>query len=474
MIDDSIWFEHDILKRVVNVWKRSHQKAYLVGGAVRDGLLGRLTPNADLDLLVSHNALNISRRLADTLDAAFYPVDADRGVGRVVFDDHRHLDVADFRAESLEGDLRDRDFTINAIALALNCDHPKLIDPTNGQADLRAEIIRVASEVAIKTDPIRAVRGVRLAQTLGFEIDGKTAVLISDIGEALRQTSPERMRDELQKLLGAPQPGSAIGMLQDYGLLKTILPETQPMLNVKQSPPHHLSVWEHTIKVMNNRAQLLIGELPEIAEFQPQLAEYFQLELPGMLSCGALMPWIGLLHDSGKPHTKSVDESGRIRFFGHEKVSATLATELLRRFKFSERAVKFVTTVVQHHMHPLLLANEPTVTARAVHRFLVATGDAAPAVTIFSLLDHQATYMEGDEAGLRRWHTLLAVAHRLLSGYFSPKPKVLLSGIDVISALKIDPGPKVGSVLRQLAEAQAVGEISTKAEALKFLKTQRQ
>lgn len=466
-------FQHDLLDKIVPIWREWHQNAYLVGGAVRDALLGRLSFNADLDLLVPRDALSVSRRLADALGAAYYPVDPLRGVGRVVFADGRHLDIADFRASTLEGDLRDRDFTINAIAL--NLSNFSLIDPLKGQSDLQKKCVRVTTDTAIQNDPLRAVRGIRMAMALNFSINDETRKLISASATGLKHISPERLRDELLKLWSTPQPGAATEMLREFGLLAEILPELLPMLGVAQSPPHHLSVWEHSLKAMDRWAKLqdlTDARFAVFTEFLPDLRTYFQQNLAGNISRGQLMTLIALLHDAGKPETKSVDVDGRIRFFGHEKMSANIAASLLSRFHFSDAARKFVMATVQHHMRPMLLSQQKSVSARAVHRFLVATGDTAPAVILFSLIDHLAIFAEGE--GDERRDSLLGVLEKLLTGYFSPKPKRLLTGTEIISALKIEPGPKVGEALRQLAEAQAIGEIATKAEAFDFLKAQLQ
>ncbi len=465
----SNYFEHDLLDKIIPLWKKQEQKAYLVGGAVRDGLLQRLNFASDLDLLVPQNALNVSRKLADALDAAYYPVDPIRGVGRVVFADGRHLDVANFRAPTLDGDLLDRDFTINAIALDLN--DFSLIDPLNGQADLRARRVRVVTDKSIQNDPIRALRGVRMAMALNFEIDDETQKLITANVSGLKQISPERLRDEILKLLAIPHPGTATETLRKFGLLSEILPEVLPMVGVEQSPPHHLSVWEHTLLAMDtwaNFGNLDATPFSALTKFLPDLRAYFRQNLAGNISRETLMIWIALLHDAGKAETKSVEADGRIRFFGHERVSSEIASALFSRLHFSDAARKFVTETVRHHMRPMLLAQQKSVSERAIHRFLIATGDTAPAVAIFSLIDHLAIFEK--EQGDERWNSLLGVVQRLLAGYFSPKPKPLLTGAEVISILNIDPGPKVGAILRRLAEAQAVGEISTKEEARAFLK----
>ncbi|MFQ5577570.1 MAG: HD domain-containing protein, partial [Anaerolineae bacterium] len=396
--DFSIWFEHPLLRQVADIWQRQGQEAYLVGGGVRDGLLGRFDVEADLDLLVPRNALEAARHLADALRAAYYPLDPRRDVGRVVLPDHRYLDIAAYRGDTLPEDLQDRDFTINAMIIRLDAGAPCLLDPLDGQADLRRGIIRVASGKAITNDPLRTVRAVRLAARLGFTIEPDTRRRIEKGAAGLKAVSGERLRDEMLKLLATDQPGTAVAMLGQLKILPHLLPEALAMAGVEQSPPHHLPVFEHTLLAMDSWSGLATLDDPRLAALTPLKAElqaYLQTELAGNVSRAALMPLVLLLHDTGKPQTFSRGSDGRIHFWRHPQVGADIARQVMDRWHFSGQATRFVTTAVRHHMRPLLLSHQPRASRRAIHRLLEAAGDAAPALALLSLMDHLATYRPG-------------------------------------------------------------------------------
>ena len=469
------WFENNLLKQIAEILHRQGQEAYLVGGAVRDGFLDDVRADGgDLDLIVPHSALRVARTLADELGAAYYPVDAERDVGRVVLSDHYHVDIASWRGDSLLEDLRHRDFTVNAMALSLNPNAPRLIDPLNGQRDLQQKRLRVASDDAIKDDPLRGARGARQSFEFGFTLEAKTKDLIRAGSAAIQQVSPERLRDEMMKLMQVSRPGAAVDALYRLGLLAHILPETLPMIGVEQSPPHYLPVYEHSLLVMNNwpaLAPLDDLRLAPLAPLKGALTDYFQTQLTGNLSRASLMPLAALLHDIGKPDTGKRVDDGRIRFFGHPQAGAKIARHILNRWRFSGQATRFVLSIVKYHMRPLLLAHQDGVSKRAIYRLIEAAGDATPALAVFSLLDHLAIYPAGE--GQAEWESLLGVVLKICQTYFAPKPPVLLTGKDIIQTLRITPGPEIGRLLKKVKEAQAVGEISTREEALALVIEQR-
>ncbi len=466
------WFENNLLKKITQILHRRGQEAWLVGGAVRDALLGDARADSgDLDLVVPANALRVAKTLADELGAAYYPVDAGRDVGRVVLPNQFHVDIASWRGNSLAEDLRARDFTINAMALSLNPTAPRLIDPLNGQRDLQQKQLRVVSDNAIKTDPLRGVRGVRQSFELGLAIETQTKDLIRAHAAAITQVSPERLRDEMMKLMQVNRPGAAIDALHRLGLLAHILPQTLPMIGVEQSPPHHLPVFQHTLLVMNNWPLLAPLDDPRLAPLAPvknALQDYFQTQLTGNLSRASLMPLAALLHDIGKPATFKRAKDGRIRFFGHPQAGAKITRQILNNWRFSGQAKGFVTSIVKYHIRPLLLAHQNSVSKRALYRLVEAAGNAAPALAVFSLLDHLATWPAGK--GQTEWELLLGVALRLCQIYFAPKLPALLTGKDIIQTLHIPPGPEIGRLLKKVKEAQAVGEVSTREEALALVR----
>lgn len=480
-----------LLPHVTAVLRAQGIEAYLVGGAVRDLLRGQ-DRLVDLDFAVPGDGLAVARRVAQALDAAFYPLDPERGVGRIVYhtplplagqeSEKCYLDFATFRGATLQEDLADRDFTINAMALTM-AESPELIDPLNGWRDLELGRIRTTSPAAFRHDPVRVLRAVRQATDFGFLIEAETEQYLRQAASLLVKTSPERQRDELVKLLNTPAPGRAITSLHELDVLPHFLPELEPMSGVGQSSPHHLDVFQHTAAALDNWAFLNRAGWPDLpAAFLPGLTRYLQQPLAGDMTQELAMPLAVLLHDTGKPATRSESrETGqtRVRFLGHEQESARIARRMLRRFRFSSQATEFVETVVRHHMRPLLLAQAGSASRRAIYRFFRHTSgsgfQAGLAVALHALADHRATYPPG--LGRPEEQALLGVINRLLVAYFENHtqvvdPPLLLSGRDIISTFGIGEGRLVGQLLRRLKEAQATGAVDTRAEALAFIETE--
>ncbi len=477
------WFDkNSSLRKVFDVLRTHHIEAYLVGGAVRDLLLGR-EHIVDLDFAVPDEGLGAARQVADALGGAFYPLDAARGTGRVIYDSaggKTHLDFATFRGETLAADLQDRDFTINAMALSLSAT-PRLIDPYGGREDLAQGAIRAVSAEAFRRDPVRILRAVRQATAFDFEIGSQTEQYLRQAIPHLGEVSPERQRDELVKLLNTPAPDQAVEMLHDLGILATLLPEVVAMAGVEQSSPHHLDVFNHTVAALQAWAKMQAEGLLQIpARFRANVREYLAETVAGDVTLGELMPLALLLHDTGKPLTRS-EETGphpRIRFLGHEKESAKIAGRVMHHFRFSGQATGFVKRVVAEHMRPLLLSTGRRVSRRAIYRLFRDTsskgGHAGVAVALHALADHQATYPPGQ--GQAEEAALMEVVIKLLAAYFEQRQQVvdpppLLTGHDLIEQFHLKEGALIGLLLRRLKEAQASGQINTREAALNFIQT---
>ncbi len=478
--------QHKLLHQTVKILQSQEIEAYLVGGAVRDLLLGR-EHIVDLDFAVPGDGIQIARKVANALKAAFYPLDLERGTGRVVCEVENesglikfYLDFATFRGSTLQIDLTDRDFSINAIALSLTAS-PQLVDPLQGRLDLEHGQIRAVSESAFENDPVRVLRAVRQAAAFDFSIDPVTEQYLSRAAPQLTTVSPERQRDELIKLLNAPTPGRAVRMLHRLGVLPHILPEVEAMVDVSQSSPHHLDVFEHTATALDAWADMIQVNWPEISdEFRPNIVEYMSEVLAGDLSQRALMPLALLLHDTGKPLVRTeevVDGQVKVRFLGHEQESAKIAHRILSRLHFSIQAGNFVEAVVAHHMRPLLLAAGQKASRRAIYRLFRATGganyQAGVAVALHALADHQATYPPG--TGQPEEQALLKVVQRLIEAYFEQRDKVvdpppLLTGRDLIE-IGVPQGQLIGVLLARLREAQAIGQVQDQEQAMAFIKS---
>ena len=468
---------HPLLQQVAQILHHQGIEAYLVGGAVRDLLLGR-EAIVDLDFAVPGNGLTIARRVADALDAAFYALDPERGVGRVICDGPRknYLDFAAFRGSTLEADLADRDFTVNAIALSLE-DSPAFIDLFDGRRDLAAGQIRAVSDLALQNDPVRVLRAVRQATEFNFALEANTQHLLRRAAPALKNVSPERQRDELLKLLNTPAPDRAVKMLRDLDVLPYFLPEVAAMTGVDQSPPHYLNVFDHTLAALAAWAQMRRADFAVLPDpLRPAVQSYLQELLTGHISRQELLPLALLLHDTGKPLTCSEDDQAKIRFLGHERESAKIAQQVLHRFRFSAQATTYVRTVVAQHMRPLLLAQEQSVSRRAVYRFFrdTAVGAGAGVATVLhALADQQATYPPSQ--GQVETQAVLNVVQQLLTAYFERRdqavdPPPLLTGRDLMTGFGLTEGRLIGLMLSRLKEAQAIGQVQTRAEAVAFLR----
>ncbi len=246
-----------VLERLISFLPKE-KPVYLVGGAVRDAILGR--ESHDLDFVMAAEAGQTARKVANAINGAFYMLDEDRDTARVVYQLDNGLpytlDFSVFRGPGLEADQVGRDFTINALAINL-FEPDRLIDPLNGLGDLRAGLLRACAPSSFMDDPVRILRGVRLALALGFSILPETLDAMSRAVSRLPRTSPERQRDELFRILEGVQVSSAIRMLDQLGVVRLILPEVDGLKAVTQSSPHQLDVWEHTLLTLADLEVLL-------------------------------------------------------------------------------------------------------------------------------------------------------------------------------------------------------------------------
>ena len=474
-----------LLERLRPLLAQQNMPVYLVGGAVRDALLGRVSH--DLDFVVPRNGIKLAFAIGDALHMPAYTLDSERDTGRVVVPGSgTTLDFARFRGADLTADLFDRDFTVNALALPATAKTQlSLIDPTGGLADLQAQTLRLPHANALTADPVRALRAVRLAHTLGFVLEPETQMLVKSAAHLLQTVSNERVREELTKILNTAVPHSALLQLFQLNLLSVILPEVAALDGIIQSPPHHEPVLEHTISVLSwlvrietavfdADATLQEVELQQVqhmlAPYVQQLHHYFARPIDGGVDGRLLLRLGAVLHDIGKRQTRTVDENGRIRFFGHEAVGADLAAVRLHQLTFSNTAVAHVKATVAGHMRPLLLVSEQRQPSRrAVYRYFRATGQAGLDICLLALADSLATHAGmGDK---EEWMRLVDLVGALLEFYFGKyneviKPTPLLNGTDIIQILNLQPGPEVGRILRLIEEAQASGEIATRPEAI--------
>lgn len=458
---------------------------YVVGGFIRDRLLGRAS--LDLDLAVEGDPGSAARRLASALDAHTFPLSQEHGAWRVTPRVSAgligYLDITQIRG-TIEQDLIERDFTINAIALPPEGGEP--IDPLGGIADISARKVRLAADTAIASDPLRALRAVRFATELAFTIDERTAAVIAANAALIHRTSGERLRDEMARIFDTPRAAEGVRMMDHLDLLDQILPELVPAKDCVQPIEHYWNVFDHSIETVAILDCVLHGEpsgdicetrrgvLRRVWPEELTSPTFWRAEVIEGRSRRSLLKLIGLLHDVGKPETRSVQEDGRIRFFGHDNRGSEVAEHILRRLKFSHREIKAAELLVREHLRPGQLAaigQQPT--SRALYRLYRDLGDLTPDLLMLNLADGAAA--AGPRQTPEQW-----VAHVAYTGWILRqrtervslvKPRRLVTGNDLMSELGLSPGPELGRILKELAEAEAAGEVTTREQAICYART---
>jgi len=469
------------------------REIFLVGGAVRDMLLNRLS--RDLDFALPSNGISTARKVANTLKADFMVLDGERDTGRVIYTDNdgtrTFLDFAVYRGANLEEDLRNRDFTMNAIAFDIN--EQTIIDPLNGASDLRAKLIRACSPTSISDDPVRILRAIRQAAYFEFKIEIETRKAMKQAASLLPNISPERKRDELFKILDGPKPDAAMRALEILGVFPHLLPELSAMKGVEQSEPHIHDVWEHTLSVLNHLegiiSSLRVGYPAEetndmftglltlrIGRFRGRFAEHFNKSLNTDRSVRAALFFAALYHDIQKPATRSVDEAGRTRFFDHDIKGAEVASQRGQEFNLSNDEIERIEKIVRHHMRFHFFASrlegdgrEPS--RKAIYRFFRDTGEAGVDLVLLGLADLRGTC--GHTLSQGSWTAALDIARILLENYWEKPqetvaPPRLLDGNELMQELNLQPGRIIGQLLEAIRERQATGKITTREEAINF------
>jgi putative nucleotidyltransferase with HDIG domain len=464
---------------------------YLVGGSVRDALLGRQIH--DLDFVLEKEVFRTARRTADKLGGAFYPLDEERQTARVVVvgegDRRQFIDFAAFRGPDLESDLQARDFTINAMAVNVH-KLSELMDPLGGARDLHQKLLRACHPNSLNEDPARILRGIRLAAAYNLHIVPETRQLMRASIPLLPKISSERFRDELFRILEGPQPAASLRALKMLGVFSQVLPEIALLSGVDQSPPHVSNVWDHTLGVLQKLEEILSILKPEydhnsasnlmmglasihLGRFRRQIGDHLSQSINPDRSARGLLFMAALYHDIAKPETRQVDEDGRIRFLRHEQVGAEIVLRRAKALHLSNNEAEHLSTVVRHHLRPKLLSQSADLaTPRAIYRFFRDTGSAGVDICLLTLADVLATY--GTTLPDDIWTRDLSVVRTLLEAWWennekkvSPSP--LLNGKDLIDIFNLFPGPQIGALLESLREAQAVGKVHTRDEALEFI-----
>lgn len=458
-----------VLRRVLRFSRNRNTRLHIVGGFIRDIILGRERANPDIDFAVKKNAIGFGRRLAKYFKSGFVVLDRENGCARLVKRIKKRiytLDFTDFRGRNLVQDLGKRDFTINTLAVELETflksSGCPLIDPYGGLKDLKSGLVRIINPEAYDNDPLRILRAFSLSCALNFKIEPRTLSLARRKKNKLSGVSSERIRDELFKVLAAPASFESLVQLDRCRITETIFPEIKAMRRLEQGPYHHLDVWQHTLETLK-QLEKIVKDLNRNRDIK----EYLGGEISSGRHRRELVKLGALMHDIGKPGTLRIEE-GKLKFHGHERLGADMLEGISQRLKLANSETAALKKMILLHLRPGYLADNPVLTRRAKFRFFRDAGEEAVSILLISLADQRATkgYLTTPES--RRRHE--RVVRRLIREYFRSakeiKPPRLIDGNDLIRRFKLEPSPLIGRVLSEIEEARAINKVRTKKQAL--------
>ena len=449
---------------IIDTLKNTGNEIYLVGGSVRDMLLGRQTYDNDI-IVVDEDARIFAQNLAKTLDAVYIPLDEENKIYRLVMKDKvNYIDITNPIEDSLEKDLARRDFTINAIAL--NLKNGEIIDITGGKSDLDRRIIRMIKPENFDDDSLRLLRAFRFESVLGFDIEPETLKAIKVRAELISKPAVERINCEILKLFEGDNTVKALISMDDAGLLELIFP---PVVDVKKVSPnthHHLDLFHHSLEVVNQIQQLYDFSVDVVRE-------HLNAHDFGGASRLGHLKLAGFLHDIGKFQTWTIEEGGRHRFIKHDDTGAKMADSLLKKMHFSKKQIEYITKMIRLHIYPSSVIQAPNLSEKHYMRYirkmendvidniLLAKADRlsalGPAITDEILSDN-----------LNGLDKMLAY-YLSIKDSLKPLPK-LLDGKEIMEILNIKPSPRLGEIVDALKEAQISGDVNTKEDAVNFVR----
>lgn len=443
-----------ILSKLSGLAKEKNIPLFLVGGYLRDLLLG--TPGKDYDFALPKDASLFIATIEEALRFHFFKVGKEEMntiTYRIIKED-MSIDLTFLQGETIEEDLRRRDFTINAIAFSLQEESFHFVG--GSLEDIGKKVIRTVSNHSIDQDPLRMLRAIRYLCTLdGFVMDKELREEISLKKEKILSLPGERIKTELDHILLSPRPAIGIKSLHESNLLLTLFPELKGLENLGQNEHHHLDVLFHTL--------LMTEKISWAFEWVAQNHQEIFLTQEDRLS----VYYAALFHDIGKQDTYNEDEKGRVHFYYHESFSVQAAERIMERLRFSTLMKNKILNLVKNHMRILNLSWETKETAlkRLVHQI----GDETPLLVILTLADKEASRgilsIQIDEVVENHCLRIL----KLFNEKDVVHPPSFITGHDVM-ALGYSSGPRVGEILNFICQKQVEGEIKNREEALRILR----
>lgn len=455
--------DDEISKKVLSLIPEN-MDIFLVGGFLRDKFLNKKSYDRDY-VLIGENIIPTIQNLSESLGGHFVMLDEKREIVRVVLEDRINcLDFAKCSGKSIVEDIKNRDFTINA--LAYNLRENILVDIENSVDDLKRGIIQAIAESNIKDDPLRVLRAYRFSSQLGFSISSDTLKLICKFKSLLCNISYERVNVEFMKLLEGEKSADILSEMKDSGVLFEIFPELKSQVNVPPNLHHHLWLIDHSIET--------VRQIEKNFSNQPMFVKEHLLKSFGCTNRYSYLKLSSLLHDLGKPSTWTIEEStGRHRFIKHDEVGAQMAKPILRRLKFGNSQIAYVQKLIKHHIYPSQLIKSDT-SDKAINRMYRRLDEETIDVMLLAQADRLSA--RGVEITQDVINSNILGLQKLLEGYpefkeYQKPLEKLLSGDDIMNIFGLSPSPKLGELINSLKEAQLDGDVVTKDDAIEYIRS---
>jgi poly(A) polymerase len=445
-------------------------RAWAVGGAVRDAVLGREV--TDLDLAVAGDPGATARAIAAELGEHAFELSAEFGTWRVVSPARAwQVDVTALRGDRIEADLAERDFTIGAVGVPLV--EGEAVDPFGGLADLDRRLLCAVAETSFESDPLRLLRAARLAAQLGLEIDPRTVDLARAARARAGEPAGERQLAELRQLVGGPDPLRGLALLDELELTAVVLPELDSLRGVEQGPNHHLDVHGHTLAVLEHTLEIEADLGRFAGERADEVAALLAEPLADEMSRGTALRFGALFHDIGKPATRS-ERDGFVGFRDHDRAGAEVIAGICARLRASRRLTQHLKGLALHHLRLGFLIPEAPLPPRRVHEYLRATEPVGVDVTLLTVADRLSARGAGPLARPEMVEAHLDLAGEMIAAALDWRrdgpPAPLLRGDELSAELGIPEGPELGTALAELEAAQYAGEVTDRAAALAYLR----
>ena len=433
-------FKDDLIEKIKE--HNTDDEIYLVGGYLRNYFINK-SISYDRDIVCIRNSYSFAKKLADKLNGTFIEFDNENKIYRVVLEDKtNYIDISQALNNNIEQDAFRRDFTINSIYYDIKND--KILDYTNGINDIKNKIIRTTNLNNILDDPLRLLRLYRFYSITNFEIEEELSEFVKNNIEKINSVAKERINYEIMQIFSSKYLVNTLLKMLEDNVLEYIFPFVKEVKKIPPNSHHHLDLIHHLIETVNN----------------------IRLDKP-------LLKLAAFYHDIGKPSTWTIEESGRHRFIGHDTVGGELVKEELKKLGFSNKQINYVSKLVRYHIYPCSLINAGEDNKKAKARFIRKLGDEVPDVIELARADRLSA--QGEAITKDMVDLTLNHLENLLEYYAEIKNTFvmtpLLNGEDIMNILNIKPSKKVGEILENLKEMQIAKEITTKKEALEYIKT---